>query len=211
MQIGIFLVMRLNNGKTLYFADNHLNSQAFGQFRNSPFLYYNGIAYTCEIAFVKNELIISDLIRCKSGTTRIAEHLFKNTENQIYHRQYVSWFQKQRILLNMNIHLFSYKKANARKIISIRKRTIFSFLLAISVAVLYLLINLTTDNKLMSIIRDNVYVQSSLIFLSIVGIMRLWRPFSIKKGIGKKDIEEIAQQVFDRNKEEGGIDEISHL
>lgn len=198
--------MKLVNGTRLYFAENPNNKGTLGFFINSPFIYYKGNGYKCSIRFEGSKMIISDLIRAKSGTNRITEHLFKMQEGKIFLEQKVSILRRNWILYNMNLHTLNRRNLKFRRTVISRRRTIQAFSVAIIGCLIYLFTNLMNENWLKNLIADNIYIQTFLIFMSLISIMRLWRPFSVVKGINEDDIKRIAAEVYEKNKENEEIE-----
>lgn len=194
--------MKLNNGIQIYFKDNPSNHEVLGMFRNSPFLFYKGKAYTCLITFKGNLMRIHDLIRTKPDSTRIVEHLYRSMDGEVFIEQEVSSLRRNWIQYKMNEHPLNFRKFRIKKTAFDRKRTIQAFSVAIVGSLVYLLINLTTNNSLQKAIAENIYVQTFLIFLSLVSIMRLWRPFAIKKSLEPSDVEKMMEEFYEKKKEE---------
>lgn len=203
--------MKLKEGIKISFKKNPLNRGTNGIFLNRPTIIYNDKEYCCSVKFNENTIEISDLIRTEPDSDRIIEHIFRSDKGEVYVEQEISKFKKNRIQYRMNTHSLNYKKFYFKRTAYDRRKTIQAFVVAIIGSLIYLFVNIFTNNWLKTLIADNVYIQAFLIFMSLISIMRLWRPFSIKKGISENDIQQIVDETIQKNKDNEEIERISQF
>lgn len=168
-----------------------------GMFLNIPKIKHNNIWYDCFIKFEENTLIISRLILHQNDSSIVKVHI----EGE-FHREKIPSWKRNLIQFKYNTHPINYKIYNIKKKMFLRRKTIFVFISASVLSVIYCFINLYSKNWLMNWIGTSLIAQTIIIFLTLSGFVNIFTPFTIAKEITEKDILEIAQKTFEKKKEE---------
>lgn len=182
--------LKLDNTTIIRTEKNDSNKGLFpiGMFHNSIYLWHKGEEYYFYPKFTNDSIKISDLFQSNESNS-ITKHI-KN-----YDREFrLSKFKINLLKYLLNQHKLNYKFFDLKRNIYDRRKTIFSFGVAGIGGVLYFVVNFFNENILMKLISSNLYVQSFIFFMTIIGIMKIYRPFAIKKGFSDKDAEEIYEK-----------------
>lgn len=191
--------IKLKNGIDFQIDKNEYNKglNPSGMFMNIPKVKFKNNWYKCSISFKGNVLMIHDLMMVDDKTSLVSEHI-----KGVFHEQEISNFKKNFILFLHNSHSLNKKIFNLKKNITVRKKTISVFLLAIACSVIYYMINLFGDNSLMDWISKNLLAQTIIIFLTLSGFINIFTPFTIQKEFSKKDAEALTIKTIEEKKQE---------
>lgn len=179
--------IKLNKTTTIRVIKNKSNKgwKQIGMFQNQAFVIYNDEEYSFQPRFEESTLKIDKIYSRKSDANVID-----------YNRS----FELGKLKLNLikfllNRHRINHFFFNVKTVMRERKKMFQAFAIAFVVALGYLIVNLLTQNSLMEFMKNNVYIQSSLLFLAVIGIMKLYRPFSIIKGFSEDDAKRINEDM----------------
>lgn len=96
-----------------------------------------------------------------------------------------------KILLNKhNLNVILYK---LKKKIYERRITVFVIILGLLLSLIYFIIDTTHDKIIMKSILDNVTYQTVMVFLTFSSFINIFFPFTIRKEITSKDVENISE------------------
>lgn len=190
--------IKLNNDSTLKvkLTKKIFKSSKFGLTEDSAILLFQGEEYKCYPRFSNGKIIISGIYQTEPDTSIIIKQL-----PEFFIEKPISNFKRNRILFRLNRHKLSYRIFNFKDALTRRKKTFWSFVIPIIGGLLYYFTNHYTDNYLMELISSNLIVQSVIFTLSVIGIMKLYRPFSIKQSFTAHDAEQIYKRMRQREKD----------
>lgn len=94
-----------------------------------------------------------------------------------------------------------------------RKKTAFIFFLAFLLSLIYYVINAVFNNIIINFISNSLFFQTILMFLTFSSFINIFFPFTIRKEISQKDVENISEdktkETLDKIKKDE--DEIKYL
>lgn len=171
-----------------------------GQFYNISEIKINNEWYKCGIRFLKkdnkNYVQLFHPMKVDEKTSIIkevyTEGIFKEIET--------SKFKVNLLKYLLNEHKINYKSFKIRKRIADRRKTIYAFSCATILSVVYYGLNEMYNNALMNYIANNNWIQTLIIFLTVSSFINIFYPFTLKKEIGKQDIEEITKDTLKQDR-----------
>ncbi len=102
---------------------------------------------------------------------------------------------------------FKYKFTSAKRKLRVWLNRVIIFSLAFVLTTTFFYINKAYDNKLIEYIADNIWCQSIIMFLTISSFINIFTPFTLKKEIGLKDVENISSKAVEKSIQEKRIKE----
>lgn len=187
--------IKLDKTYTARTEKNNLNRGVFprGMYQNSIYLTHEGEEYIFYPHFTENSILIPELSQI--GDEGRTNKRIPNFSLEIK----ISRFKIGLLKYLLNRHKLNYRIYGFKKNIYERRKTIYSFGIAAIGGLIYFFINHFNDNILMKLISSNLYVQSVIFCITIISVMKLYRPFAVKKGFSEKDAEKVYE---DKKKEE---------
>lgn len=175
-----------------------------GLFQDSARIMYKGDEYVCYPKFENGRIKINHIHKEMPGTrtSRMTDII-----DDFGFDHPISNFKKNLILIFLNRHKLNYKIFKFKDTIYKRRKTILSFAIPIVGGITYYLVNHYTNDSLMNLITSNVVSQSFIFAMTIIGIMKLWRPFAVKQGFTEKDAEELFKRMRQREADDRKAEE----
>ena len=96
----------------------------------------------------------------------------------------------------------NYKIYKFKRIVYERLNTIIIFLLAMVLSAVFYYVNVYTNFNLINFVATNIWCQTIIMFLTISSFINIFFPFSIRRELKEKDITNISQETYKREKEE---------
>lgn len=170
-------------------------------------IFYDGKWKDCRFhIFKKSSKMIAYISPVGVINNGISE-LGKVDEQGFVERIEVAWFNS--LLINSYDIIFYYKVrilSFTDGLYSIRKNIIF-ILLAILGASIYFFVNKYFDNYLQELINKSNFVQSLIVFLSLSSLINIFHPFTLRKELNIKEVDELItkkskKMIEDKEQEE---------
>lgn len=193
MKIGNFEILIKSNSNNRFW-------NPLGLFHNTSFVKINEEWYNCWIKFIEKDnkhfIQLINPMKVDKESSLIKEFYLQG----IYAEIEVSKFNVNLLKYKLNSHNINYKSYRVRKIISERRKTVYIFLTATILSLIYYFTNEMSGNYLMKYISENNLIQTLIIFLTISSFINIFYPFTLKKELDKKDIEKIINETLEENK-----------
>jgi hypothetical protein len=126
-------------------------------------------------------------------TIEISAKPIKNAQSEIKKIFEISKWDNLKLNIYFKLYSVKIKILKFRdKLIAIRKNLYF-ILLALVLASIYFLANHYWDNYFQDLINNSNLIQSIIMFLSLSSIFNIFHPFTFRKELSKKDIDEISE------------------
>lgn len=192
--------VRLDKDTVVRIEKNELNKgwKQSGMFQNRALIHVDGKEYYFYPSITGNEFYISKLFVHVPGSNVVkADEIIEM--NKSYK---LGKLKLHLVKYLLNSHRMNWWLFNSKKTVKERKRMLQAFGVAVIIALSYLFANLFSGNSVMEFMKTNVYIQSFLLFLSVIGIMKLYRPFAIVRGFSEQDARRIFEQMRKEEEEE---------
>ena len=173
----------------------------FGMFWNVTEVSIENDWYSCGIQYLKKENDNYIQILYPRKVNKYTSQIEKIHTEGLYKEVKISKFKIHLIKYLSNEHKINYFSFRIRKKISERRNTIYVFSIALILSIIYYTFNNLKKNELLNYIAENNWVQTIIIFLAISSFINIFYPFTIKKQIEKKDIEEISKETIEEEKQ----------
>lgn len=156
--------------------------------------------YKCGINYVEIDGKLFVQISHPMKVDEITSRIIKVHTDGTYKEIETTSFKSNLLKLFLNQHKLNFFSFKVRCIIAERRNIIYISLLAITLSIIYYLINELNNNSLMKYISESNWLQTIIIFLTISSFINIFYPFTINKQIDKKDIENIFDDKTEREK-----------
>lgn len=190
--------VKLDKDTKIRIEKNELNKgwKQSGMFLNIALIEVNGKKYYFYPNVVGNEFSISKLFVHTPGSNQInAGEIIE------FNKSYKLGSLKLHVVKYLlNQHKLNWMFFGSKKTMKERKKMFQAFGVAIAIALTYLFSNLFSNNGVMDFIKTNVYLQSFFLFMSVIGIMKLYKPFAIVKGFSEQDARRIYKEIREQEK-----------
>lgn len=180
-------IIRIDKTKSNNYVNSHWN------------LYFSDIKindewYLCQILCFDKYIEIYNPKKLNKETGNFdqpAKGLYKKIETPFFKNQLIKY-----LLHKHPINRFSY---NVRTLLTERKNTIFVILVALILSVTYYFANKFNNDIIIKYIAENNFIQSIIIFLTVSSFINIFYPFTLKKQMEKKDIENITRETIEED------------
>lgn len=181
---------------------NNLFWKPIGMFLNVSEIKIDNQWYKCSMNFVKQNSLNTIQISYPMIVDEKTSEIKIVHTNGLYKELTVSNFKLNLIKLLLNNHIMNHKIYKFKRIVFERLNTIIIFLLAIVLSAIFYYVNVYTKCNLINFVATNIWCQTIIMFLTISSFINIFFPFSIRRELKEKDINNISKEKFKRENEE---------